>query len=78
MSIYQHIETVTSTFVVYADFESSLKPYDKDVDTTQGLEVRGESSSHVFQEQTPYNFAYKVVSSIDPNFSRPLVMYRCG
>ena len=40
-------------FVVYADFESVLKPVDKYVDTTQGVEVGGESSSHVFQEHTP-------------------------
>ena len=51
-----------------------LKPDDKD--TTQGVEVVGESSSHVFQEHIPCSFAYKVVSSVDPNFSRPLVMYR--
>ena len=63
-------------FVVYADFESILKPVDTDVDTTQGVEVGGESSSHVFQEHIPCNFAYQVVSSVDPNFSRPLVMYR--
>ena len=69
-------------FVVYADFEEILKPDDKDVDvdvdvdTTQGVEVGGESSSHVFHEHTPCSFAYKVVSSVDPNFSRPLVMYK--
>ena len=63
-------------FVVYADFESILKPVDKDVDTTEGVEVCGESSSHVFQVHILCSFAYKVVSSVDPNFSRPLVMYR--
>ena len=40
-------------FVVYADFESILKPVDRDVDTTQGVEVGGESSYHVFQEHIP-------------------------
>ena len=50
-----------------ADFESILKPVDKDVDTTQGVEVGGES--HVFQEHTPSSFAYKVVGSVHPNFS---------
>ena len=35
-------------FVVYADFDSILKPDDKDVDTTQGVETGSESSSHVF------------------------------
>ena len=53
-----------------------LKPVDEDGDTTQGVEVGGESSSHVFQEHITCSFAYKVVSSVDPNFSRPLVMYR--
>ena len=46
-----------------------MKPVDKDV------EVGCESSSHVFQ-YTPCRFAYQVVRSVDPNFSRPLVMYR--
>ena len=63
-------------FVVYADFELILKPVDKDVDTTQCVEVGGESSYHVFQEDIQRSFAYKVVSNVDPNFSRPLVMYR--
>ena len=62
--------------VVYSDFESILKPADKDVDTTQGVEVGGESSYHVFQEHIPCSFAHQVVCSADPNFSRPLVMYR--
>ena len=50
--------------------ESFLKPADKDV------EVGGEPSSHVSQEHTPCRFAFKVISSVDPNFSRPLVTYR--
>ena len=44
-------------FVVYADFESILKPVDADVDTTQGVEHCGESSSRVFQEDIPCSFA---------------------
>ena len=40
-----------------------------------GVEVGGEASSHVFQEHIPCSFAYKVASSVDPNFSRPLVMH---
>ena len=56
--------------------QSILKPIDKDVDTTQGVEVGDKSSSHVFQEHIPCSFAYKVVSSIDQNFSQPLAMYR--
>ena len=63
-------------FVVYAELESILKPADKDVYTTQGVEVGGESSSHVFQEHISCSVACKVVSSVDPNFSRPLVMYK--
>ena len=54
-------------FVVNADFNSILKPDDKGVDTTQGVEVGGESSAHVFQEHIPCSFAHKVVSSVDPN-----------
>ena len=56
-------------FVVYADFESILKPVDNDVDTTRGAEVGGESSYHVFQEHIPCSFAYNIVSCVDPNFS---------
>ena len=55
-------------FVVYADFEEVLKPDDKNVGY--------ESSSHVFQQHIPCSFVYKVVGSVDPNFSQPLVMYR--
>ena len=76
MSIYQHTETVASTFCSICRLESILEPVDKDLDTTQGVEVSGESSSHVFQEHIPCSFADKVVSSVDPKFSRPLVMYR--
>ena len=64
-------------FVVYADFESILKPVNEDVDVTQAVDTGIKSSSHVFQEQIPCSFAYKIVSSVDPDFSRPLVMYRC-
>ena len=63
-------------FVVHADFQLILKPADGDVDTTQGVKVSGESSYHVFQEHIPCSIAYEIVSSVDPNFSRPLVMYR--
>ena len=61
---------------MYADFESILKPANGDGNTTQGVEIGGESSSRVCQEYIPCSFAYKVVSSVDPNFSRPLVLYR--
>ena len=52
-----------------------LEPVNKDVDTTQSVEVGGESSSHIFQEHIPCSFAYKVVSSVVSNFSQPLVIY---
>ena len=61
-------------FVVYADFESILKPVNGDV--TQGVDIGTDSSTHVFQDHIPCSFAYKIVSSVDPDFSRPLVVYR--
>ena len=63
-------------FVLYVDFESILKPVNEDVDVTQGVDTGIESSSHTFQEHTPCSFADKIVSSADPDFSRPLVVYR--
>ena len=54
MPIYQHLEAA-APFVVYADFESILKPVNKDVDVTQGVE------SHVFLEHNPCSFVYKIV-----------------
>ena len=63
-------------FVVYADFKSILKPVNEDVDVTQGVDTNMESSTHTFQEHIPCSFAYKIVRSVDPDFSRPLVMCR--
>ena len=60
-------------FVVYADFESILKPVNGEVDVTQGVTAGTKSSTTVYQEHVPCSFAYKIVSSVDPNFSRPLV-----
>ena len=62
--------------MVYAHFESTLKPVNEDVDVTQGVETGIESSYYVFQEHIPCSVAYKIVSSVDLDFSRPLVMYR--
>ena len=62
--------------MVYADFESIMKTVNENVGVTQVVETGRESPSHVFQEHTPCSFAYKVVSSVDPDFLRPLVMYR--
>ena len=67
---------LSAPFVVYADFESILKPVNKGVDVTQGVSTGTASSTTVYQEHVPCSFAYKVVSSVDPDFSRPLVMYR--
>ena len=66
---------LVAPFVVYADFESVLKPI-SDIDTTQGVTLGEESSTTAFQEHIPCSFAYKIASSVDPDFSRPLVMYR--
>ena len=65
-----------SPFVVYADFESILKTVNEDVDVTQGVDTNIDSSTHTFQEHIPCSFAYKIVSSVDRDFSRPLAMYR--
>ena len=61
---------------MYVDFESILQPVNEDVDVTQGVAIGIESSSYVFQEHIPCSFVYKIVSSVDPDLSRPLVMYR--
>ena len=45
-------------------------------DVTQDVSTGTASSTTVYQEHVPCSFAYKVVSSVDPDFSRPLVMYR--
>ena len=63
-------------FVVYADLESILRPIIEDVDATQGFETGVGSSTTVYQEHIPCSFVYKIVISVDPDFSRPLVMYR--
>ena len=63
-------------FVVYGGFESILKPVNEDVDVTQGVDTNTKSSTHVYQEHIPCSFAYKIVSSVNPNFSRPLDAYR--
>ena len=62
---------LSATFVVYADFESILKPLNEGVDVTQGVSTGTASSTTVYQEHVPCSFAYKV----DRDFSRPLVMY---
>ena len=52
----QHPETVDCTFVVYADFESILKPVNEDVDITQDVDADSESSSQLFPRAYPMQF----------------------
>ena len=66
---------LSSSFVVYADFESILMPVNEGVDVTQGVSTGTASSTTVYQEHVLCSFAYNVVSSVDPDFSRPLIMY---
>ena len=47
-----------------------------DCDTTQGVEIGEESSTTPYHAHVACSYAYKIVSSVDPDFSRPLVMYR--
>ena len=63
-------------FAACADSESILQPVGDEVDNTQGVGVGVESSTTAFQEHVPCSFAFKIVSSVDPDFSRPLVTYR--
>ena len=65
---------LTAPFVVYADFESVLKPL-SDCDTTQGVEI-GTTSITAYQEHVACSFSYKIVSSILPDFNKPIVYYR--
>ena len=51
-------------------------PVIEGVDVTQGVSTGTASSATVYQEHVPCSFAYEVVSSVDPDFSRPLVLYR--
>ena len=67
---------LVASFVACADFVSILEPVNEDVDVTQGVETGITTSTTAFQEHVPCSFAYKIVSSVDPDFSRPLVMYR--
>ena len=49
------------------------------MDTTQGAAVGDDEPTAVsgpFQEHLPCSFAYKLVSNVVPDFSRPLVSYR--
>ena len=70
---------LAAPFVLYADFESILQRFDGAMDTTQGVAMGGDepiAASGPFQEHLPCIFAYNVVISVQPDFSRPLVSYR--
>ena len=45
-------------------------------DSRESIDTGTESSTTVFQEHVHCRCAYKMVSIVDPDFSRPLVMYR--
>ena len=62
-------------FVVYADFESVLKPL-IGIKTTQGIEEDGEPSITPYHEHIACSFSYKIVSSVVPDFDKPIVWYR--
>ena len=68
-------------FVVCADFESILQRVgdDEALDTTHGVTADDDEQTTAlgpFQEHLPCSFAYKVASTVVPDFSRPLVSYR--
>ena len=69
-------EQLPAPLVTYADFESILQSVGDGVYVTQCDSVGVESSTTDFQQHFPCSFAFKIVSSIDPNFSRPLIVYR--
>ena len=63
-------------FVVYADFESVLKPV-SDIGTTQGVTSGiAESSVTPYQEHIVCSYSYKIVRSIIPNYNKPIVWDR--
>ena len=72
MSFYQHPEAVVNTLCSHVVRISCLKPVNEGVDVTQGVST----GTTVYQEHVPCSFAYTVLSSVDPDFSQPLVMYR--
>ena len=66
-------------FVLYADFESIIRQVgDEAMDITHGVAVGGGEPTPAgpFQVHLPCSFAYKLVSSVVPDLSRPLVSYR--
>ena len=74
MQIYKHREALPAPFVVYADFESVLEPL-SNADTTQGVTVGGEPSTIPYQKHVACSYSYKIVSSVIPDFNKPIVWY---
>ena len=66
MSFYQHPEAVDSTLCSICGFRVHSKACEG---VTQGVSTGTASSTTVYQEHEPCSFAYKVVSSVDPDFS---------
>ena len=46
------------------------------MDTTQGVEEEGKTPIVPYQEHIACSFAYKIVSSVVPDFNKPIVWYR--
>ena len=73
-------QQLVAPFVVSAEFGSVLQRVDEAMDTTQGVAVGGGdepiAAPGPFQEHFLCSFAYKMVSSVVPDFSRPLVSHR--
>ena len=72
---------IQKPFAVYAGVESILQRVDEDeaMDTTHGVAVGGDEPTPAagpFQEHLSCSFAYKMVASVVPDFSRPLFSYR--
>ena len=67
-----HVQTTITESILQCVDEDKAK------DTTQGVAVGGDEPTPVgpFQDHHPHSFAYKLVSSLVPDFSKPLVSYR--
>ena len=69
---YKHRRSLAAPFVVYADFESVLKPV-SGINTTQGVTSGIDSSVTSYQEHIACCYLYKIVSIIP---DKPKVWYR--
>ena len=62
-------------FVVYADFESILKPL-SNIDTMQDVEEEEEPSIVPYEEHIACSFSYKIVSSVISDVNKHIIWYR--